>query len=97
MKAQLVRVIAEIDERPPPIAPDEVSENKAFLAWLGNEHYTFLGYRCHDLVVLKERLFGRLLGVVRDGMHARAPRAAGQYAGADWTDEAGSDGGAGAG
>src|SRR5262249_42889035 len=50
MKAQLAKVVEEIDARPPPIAAEELADGKAFLLWLGNEHYTFLAYRCHDLV-----------------------------------------------
>ena len=32
--------------------PEELAECKAFLSWLADEHYTFLAYRCHDLVVV---------------------------------------------
>ena len=31
---------------------DELSEGKDFLAWLADNHFTFLGYRCHDLVTI---------------------------------------------
>jgi len=52
MKDKLLAVIAEVDQRPPPMPPEELAECKAFLSWLANEHYTFLAYRCHDLVVV---------------------------------------------
>ena len=29
----------------------ELAEARAFLQWLADDHFTFLGYRCHDLVV----------------------------------------------
>jgi glutamate dehydrogenase len=71
MKAQLERVLAEIGERPPPIPPDELAEGKAFLAWLGNEHFTFVGYRCHDLVEVDGEdalkiVTGSSLGILRE-------------------------------
>src|SRR6185295_1985229 len=52
MRDKLLSVVAEIDMRPPPMPADEIAECKAFLSWLANEHYTFLAYRCHDLVVV---------------------------------------------
>ena len=71
MKAQLGKVIEEIDARPPPIAADELAEGKAFLEWLGNENYTFLGYRCHDLVEVDGQdalriVSGSSLGIMRE-------------------------------
>ena len=52
MKDKLLSVVAEIDERPPPMPPEELAECKAFLSWLADDHYTLLAYRCHDLVVV---------------------------------------------
>jgi len=52
MRDKLLGVVAEIDASPPPMPADEIAECKAFLSWLANEHYTFLAYRCHDLVVV---------------------------------------------
>jgi glutamate dehydrogenase len=34
----------------PPLRPEEVGEGVAFIEWLADNHFTFLGYRCHDLV-----------------------------------------------
>ncbi|MDP2238590.1 MAG: NAD-glutamate dehydrogenase [Burkholderiales bacterium] len=53
MKAKLEEALAEIERRPPPIAPADVAEAVAFLNWLGENHYTFIGYRCHDLVAVE--------------------------------------------
>src|SRR5215510_8674908 len=71
MKAQLAKVVEEIDARPPPIAAEELADGKAFLEWLGNEHYTFLGYRCHDLVQVDGQdalriVPGSSLGIMRE-------------------------------
>ena len=40
----------EIDASPPPLPPDELAEGRRSCAWLADNHFTFLGYRCHDLV-----------------------------------------------
>ncbi|MDH5536729.1 MAG: NAD-glutamate dehydrogenase, partial [Betaproteobacteria bacterium] len=50
MKARLDAALAEIESRPPPIAPADFAEAVAFLKWLGDNHFTFVGYRCYDLV-----------------------------------------------
>ncbi len=50
MLAQVSVVLDEIERRPPPVAPDESAEGKAFLRWLADNHFTFLGYRCYALV-----------------------------------------------
>jgi glutamate dehydrogenase len=48
MKASLNRVVAE----PCPVGldPATVEEEKAFLRWLAEGHFTFLGYRVYDLI-----------------------------------------------
>nr|MBP6777931.1 NAD-glutamate dehydrogenase [Piscinibacter sp.] len=43
-------IVAEIDANPPPIPADELAEGRAFLAWLADNHFTFLGSRAHELV-----------------------------------------------
>ncbi|MGH9844076.1 MAG: NAD-glutamate dehydrogenase, partial [Blastocatellia bacterium] len=53
MLAQVNVVLDEIEHQsslPPSIAPDEKMEGEAFLRWLADNHFTFLGYRCYDLV-----------------------------------------------
>ena len=71
MRDRLLRAIAEVDTLPPPIAPGEIEEDKAFLTWLGEKHFTFLGYRCHDLVVVDGQdalrvVPGASLGILRE-------------------------------
>jgi len=46
----LQRVAVELDEAPPPCAPEELAEGKALLQWLADQHFTFLGYRAYDLL-----------------------------------------------
>jgi glutamate dehydrogenase len=49
MRARLREAIEELDERPPPVGPDELAEAKALLDWVHDEHFTFLGYREYEL------------------------------------------------
>ena len=38
-------IIAELEKSPPPLAPEEIAEGLAFLKWLDDDHFTYLGYR----------------------------------------------------
>ena len=51
MLARLETAAAQIDRSPPGVAPAEATEAAAFLRWLAHDHFTLIGYRCHDLVV----------------------------------------------
>ncbi len=50
MLTQVKEALAEIERSRLPVPPEEVEEGKAFLRWLVDNHFTFLGYRCYDLV-----------------------------------------------
>jgi glutamate dehydrogenase len=51
MKANMNRLVAEIGVPcPEGLTAETVEEEKAFLAWLVNGHFIFLGYRDYDLV-----------------------------------------------
>jgi glutamate dehydrogenase len=49
MRDRAQAIVAELDERPPPVAPDELADAKALLAWMADDHFTFLGYREYEL------------------------------------------------
>ena len=49
MVAKLREVIRELDERPPPVPREELTESRALLQWLTEDHLLLLGYRCNDL------------------------------------------------
>ncbi|MDP9286269.1 MAG: NAD-glutamate dehydrogenase [Actinomycetota bacterium] len=51
MRQQLQDAIAELDERPPPVAAEELDDVKALLEWVHDDHFTFLGYREYELSV----------------------------------------------
>ena len=72
MHDQLEAILADIARNPPPIAADELAEGEAFLRWLADSHFTFLGYRCHDLVSVEgtdalKIVVGSSLGILREG------------------------------
>ncbi|MFO1322818.1 MAG: NAD-glutamate dehydrogenase [Burkholderiales bacterium] len=50
MREQALALAAELESRPPPISAPQLDEGRAFLRWLADNHFTFLGYRRHDLV-----------------------------------------------
>jgi glutamate dehydrogenase len=45
MLARLRDVIAELENRPPPLASEEIAEGVEFLKWLADANFTFLGAR----------------------------------------------------
>jgi glutamate dehydrogenase len=51
MKGHMDRVVAEINKPyPEGLISEIVDEDKAFLSWLTDQHFIFLGYRDYDLV-----------------------------------------------
>ena len=52
------------------IDPEDLEEAKAFLAWIADHHFTFLGYGCYDLMRDRggdqlRRVEGSALGLLR--------------------------------
>ena len=45
MLARVREVIAELQTKPPPLASEEIGEASAFLKWMAEENFTFLGAR----------------------------------------------------
>lgn len=71
MVARAREVIADLDEHPPPVDPEELAEAKALLEWIVDDHFTFLGYREYDLIAdggqdALRRVPGTGLGILRD-------------------------------
>ena len=50
MRERTLALVEEFEEHPPPIDQRELAEVKAFLAWVADDHFTFLGYREYELV-----------------------------------------------
>ena len=47
MRATLHRSIADLRATPPPVDPEELAETCAFLEWIENNHFTFLGFAAY--------------------------------------------------
>lgn len=50
MRKQIRTVLDELDGKALPVDPGEVREIVAFLEWLEDDHFTFLGYRRYDFI-----------------------------------------------
>ncbi|HYT25633.1 MAG TPA: NAD-glutamate dehydrogenase, partial [Actinomycetota bacterium] len=76
MRERVADVLDAYTERPPPIDDVEVEDTRALLRWIGEDHFTFLGYREYELVVVDgedtlRSVPGTGLGILRDA--GRAP------------------------
>ncbi len=49
MRHEVDVVVEDLSEHPPPVAREEVEQAQALLAWLADDHFTFLGYREYQL------------------------------------------------
>lgn len=49
MQEQARTIVADLEKNPPPLPESELTEGKALLEWLADEHFTFLGYREYQL------------------------------------------------
>ena len=50
MRERAREIVAELEERPPPLEAEVVRESRELLSWMEDEHFTFLGYREYELV-----------------------------------------------
>jgi glutamate dehydrogenase len=72
MRDRVHTVLADVDKRPPPLPVEELAEGKEFLRWLADNHFTFLGYRRHELASVGGEDVLRVvpdssLGILREG------------------------------
>ena len=67
MRARATGIATELRRDLPPVDPHELDEAEAFLEWLGEDHFTFLGYREYDLSAAGEltAIPGSGLGILR--------------------------------
>jgi glutamate dehydrogenase len=80
MRGRLRAILAELDTAPPPLPADELSEGRAFLEWIDDEHFTYLGYREYQLIeeageAVLRRVPNSGLGLLRDHGEAGVSRA----------------------
>src|SRR5215212_6724294 len=50
MRERVHGLVAELEEEPPPVEGDDLAEAEAFLEWIVDDHFTFLGYREYELL-----------------------------------------------
>lgn len=67
MHQQLREIIDELRTSPPPIDSEELEHSLAFLEWIGDDHFAFLGYREYKLIETDElrSVTGSGLGLLR--------------------------------
>ena len=51
MRARAIELAEQLSGQATPVSAEELAEVRAFLQWMANEHFTFLGYREYDLVI----------------------------------------------
>ncbi|WP_323742608.1 NAD-glutamate dehydrogenase [Nocardioides islandensis] len=49
MRAQALEIVDQLTDDPPPLDDDEIDLGRAFLQWLADDHFAFLGYREYHL------------------------------------------------
>lgn len=79
MRARVYDAIADLNKDLLPLDPDEIDEAKAFLHWLVNDHFTFIGYRDYNIAehngeTILELVSGSGLGVLRDESKSKQTR-----------------------
>ena len=50
MREQVYNIVSELEEEEPPVEEDDLAEAEAFLEWIVDDHFTFLGYREYELL-----------------------------------------------
>ena len=70
MRERVHDIVSELGEKAPPVDEEELAESRAFLEWIEDNHFTFLGYREYDLLTengedLLRSVPGTGLGILR--------------------------------
>ena len=80
MRERALGLAAELESPPPGLDPEEAEEARAFLEWLEDHNFTFLGYREYELVTEDDELRlnavpGSGLGILRQAGGEKSSRA----------------------
>ena len=70
MRGKVGEIVSGLDDNPPDFEPEDLAETRAFLEWVEDHNFTFLGYREYDLSTLDgEEALGAVegsgLGILR--------------------------------
>ena len=49
MRERAREIVSVLEENPPDFEPEDLAETRAFLEWIDDDNFTFLGYREYDL------------------------------------------------
>jgi glutamate dehydrogenase len=52
MRGRVGEIVTGLEENPPDFEPEDLAETRAFLEWVQDNNFTFLGYREYDLTTL---------------------------------------------
>lgn len=74
MRAKVCEAISDLDTEYKTIDTEEVQETKAFLNWIEDHHFTFLGFADYEIVhqnkeTILQYVPGTGLGVLRESLH----------------------------
>jgi glutamate dehydrogenase len=50
MRGRAGDIVSGLEENPPDFEPEDLAETRAFLEWIDDNNFTFLGYREYDLI-----------------------------------------------
>ncbi|HSK84821.1 MAG TPA: NAD-glutamate dehydrogenase [Rubrobacter sp.] len=50
MRTRVGDIVSGLEESPPDFEPEDLAETRAFLEWIDDDNFTFLGYREYDLI-----------------------------------------------
>ena len=64
MREKIKQIIPVIEAQALPLSDAEIQESLAFLRWMENHHFTFIGFRAYDLVEEEGQDVLRLVGVL---------------------------------
>lgn len=79
LQGEVYAALEEIEAIKPPAATEDIEEAKAFLRWLLDNHFTFLGYRLYDFIMDGQKEALKLvkesgLGVLRETSQSKLLR-----------------------
>ncbi|CAM2873545.1 NAD-glutamate dehydrogenase [Legionella worsleiensis] len=79
MRAEVREAIAELDHVAKLVDPDELEETKAFLHWIEDHHFTFLGIRDYEIIqkgneTILQAIPATGLGVLRESLSKSSKR-----------------------